>query len=74
MLYDFQAQERRIALKMADDEVDVVILLVSDTLRNRRVLREFRELIGAHFPLDTREVMACLRAGRLPEQSGIVIR
>jgi transcriptional regulator with XRE-family HTH domain len=72
-LYDFQAQTRRIMLKKADDGVEVVILLVADTHRNRRVLREFRELIRAEFPLDTREVLRALRAGRLPERSGIVI-
>jgi hypothetical protein len=74
VLYDFQAQVRRIMLKMGDDGVEVVILLVADTHRNRRVLREFRELIRVQFPLDTREVLAALRAGRVPERSGIVIR
>jgi transcriptional regulator with XRE-family HTH domain len=73
-LYDLQAQERRIALKMADDDAGVVILLVADTHRNRRVLREFRDLIAVRFPLDTRAVMAALRAGRLPERSGLVLR
>jgi hypothetical protein len=72
-LYDLQAQVRRIMLKKADDGVGVVILLVADTHRNRRVLREFRELIREQFPLDTRAVMAVLRAGRLPDSSGIVV-
>ena len=71
---DLQATERKIALKMADDQVDVVILLVADTPRNRRVLREFRELIATRFPLDTRAIMRQLRAGRLPERSGVVVR
>jgi transcriptional regulator with XRE-family HTH domain len=74
VLYDLQSQERRIALKMADDGVDRVILLVADTHRNRRVLREFREHLRARFPLETAAVMRELRAGRLPTQSGIVIR
>lgn len=73
MLYDLQATERKFALKMADDQVDLVILLVADTPRNRRVLREFRELIAARFPLDTRAVMRQLRAGRIPERSGVVV-
>lgn len=74
VLHDLQATERRIALKMADDEVDRVILLVADTRRNRGVLGEFRELIRARFPLDTHAVLRRLRAGSLPEQSGIVLR
>jgi hypothetical protein len=50
-----------------------VILLVADTRRNRRVLRGVGELIAARFPLDTREVLRQLRAGRIPDQSGIVL-
>ena len=73
VLYDIQAQERRLAQKMADDAVESVIWLVADTDRNRRVLREFRELLAARFPLDTRAVMRQLRAGRIPERSGIVV-
>lgn len=70
---DTQATDRRIAGKMRDDKVDTVILLVADTVHNRRVLRENRELLRARFPLDTREIMACLRAGTCPPASGIVI-
>jgi transcriptional regulator with XRE-family HTH domain len=73
VLYDLQAQVRRLTLKMDDDGADVVILLVAGTHRNRRVLREFRDLIRNQFPLDTRNIMASLRAGRLPDQSGVVV-
>jgi transcriptional regulator with XRE-family HTH domain len=73
-LHDLQSQVRKITRKQADDDVDVVILLVAETKRNRRVLGEFRELLRERFPLDTREVMACLKSGRLPPRSGIVIR
>jgi len=74
VLYDVQAQERRLALKMADDAVECVIWLVADTHGNRRVLREFRELLAARFPLDTREIMRHLRAGEIPDQGGVVLR
>jgi hypothetical protein len=74
VLYDVQAQERRLALKMADDAVECVIWLVADTHGNRRVLREFRELLAARFPLDTREIMRHLRAGELPDRGGVVLR
>lgn len=73
VLYDLQATERKIALKMADDQVDLVVLLVADTPRNRRVLREFRKLLAARFPLDTREIMRHLRAGEIPGRGGIVV-
>ncbi len=73
VLHDLQATDRRIALKMADDNVARVILLIADTRRNRKVLREFRELIDARYPLDKRGVMRELRNGRVPEQSGVVM-
>lgn len=73
VLYDLQAQERRLTLKMADAGVDLVILLVADTRHNRAVLREHRASLAARFPLDTRAVMRALRAGRLPAASGIVL-
>jgi transcriptional regulator with XRE-family HTH domain len=73
VISDVQALDRKIGLKMADDGVDVVILLVADTARNRTALAEARELLAARFPLRTREVMASLRAGRVPHASGIAI-
>jgi transcriptional regulator with XRE-family HTH domain len=73
VLTDVQALDRRIGLKMADDDVDRVILLVAATKRNRAVLREARELLRPRFPLDTREVLRAIRAGRCPPDSGIVV-
>lgn len=72
-LGDLQAVDRRIALKMADGQVDHVLLLVADTHRNRRVLREFRHLLVDRYPLDTRAIMIALRAGRCPGASGIAV-
>ena len=72
-LYDLQATDRRISLKMADDHVDVVVLLVADTQRNRSVLREFGALLENRYPIGTRGILGALQAGRLPERSGIVI-
>jgi hypothetical protein len=72
-LRDIQALERRIALKQRDGGVDVVILLVNDTAANRRVLAAHREALRARFPLDGRAILAALRAGRAPQDSGIVV-
>ncbi len=73
VLYDLQAQDRRIARKLEADGVARVILLAADTRRNRRVLREFRPLISQRYPLTTREVRAGLAVGRLPSASGCVV-
>ena len=72
-LRDIQALDRRCALKQRDARVEVLILLVSDTAHNRTVVAEHREALRASFPLDTRQVMASLRAGKTPEASGIVV-
>ena len=72
VISDSQALERRLSLKRRDGGVDHVILLIADTPRNRRALAAapaaFHDL-----PLRTRAVLAALRAGVNPGESGIVI-
>jgi transcriptional regulator with XRE-family HTH domain len=70
---DIQSLQRRLALKLRDGAVDVMVLVVADTAANRRILREHREELRELLPLDSREVLACLRAGRLPGANGIVV-
>ena len=72
-LRDLQAVDRRVARKLEDDGAERVILLVADTHRNRRVLREFGDLISARYRLDTRAILRQLRSGRLPSASGVCI-
>jgi transcriptional regulator with XRE-family HTH domain len=72
-LRDLQATDRRIARKMADTGVSRMILLVADTPRNRAVLRAYRELLRDRSPLDSRAILAAIRAGRCPDRSGILI-
>jgi len=49
-LYDLQTTDRKIALKLAHDDAERVILLVAATKHNRRVLREFRARIHRRDP------------------------
>jgi transcriptional regulator with XRE-family HTH domain len=72
-LRDIQALDRRCALKRRDGRADVLILLVSDTANNRRLLAEHRDALRESFPLDTRRVMRAVEAGQTPEASGIVV-
>jgi transcriptional regulator with XRE-family HTH domain len=72
-LSDIQALQRRIESKARASGVDRVVLLVAGTHHNRRVLRDHRETLRSTVPADTAEVMAALRAGRLPARSGIVV-
>ena len=72
-LADIQALERRLALKLRDGSVDVLILIVADTANNRAVLRAHREALRSLLPLDGRQILASLAQGRLPEANGLIV-
>ena len=71
-LHDVQAVQRRVAAKARDSNVQRVVVLVARTRPNESVLREHAEALASTFPAGTREVMAALRAGRLPPRDGLV--
>lgn len=72
-LRDAQAVERRLALKLRDGQVDILLLIIPDTVANRRFLALHREQLRGLLPLDSRQVLDAFRRGELPERSGIVI-
>jgi transcriptional regulator with XRE-family HTH domain len=73
-LADLQAVERRAMLKLRDDgKVQHVFLVIADTRWNRMALATGREALRGNFPLDTRETLASLGAGRCPGANGVVI-
>jgi transcriptional regulator with XRE-family HTH domain len=71
-LHDFQAQVRRIQLKMRDGQVDHVLLVVAATRANRRAVREAGSLLRDLFPIPARSTLAALREGRHPGGSALV--
>ena len=65
---------RRTNQKQRDDpRISRVVLVIADTARNRRALREALPLVRAEFPLGTHEVLAALGEGRAPPLNGIVL-
>jgi transcriptional regulator with XRE-family HTH domain len=72
-LRDIQAVQRRCEAKWRDSGVDRVVLVVAGTRGNRAIVREHRSALCSTFPADTAQVLASLRAGRLPERNGIVL-
>jgi hypothetical protein len=73
-LADLQAVERRTMLKIRDDaSVRHVFLVIADTRWNRMALASGQEALRGNFPLDTRESMASLSAGRCPGANGIIL-
>lgn len=68
---DVQALERRIRLKVRDDPVDGILLLLADTRTNRELLRSRFEILGLP-RLTIGLVLTALKSGRHPP-SGIVL-
>lgn len=74
MIWDLQALERRLMLKLRDDtRIQHVFLVVADTRRNRLALAAGREALLGNFPLETRAALASLSAGRCPGSSGVIV-
>ena len=72
-LADLQALERRLQLKIRDDPVGHVVLLVSETRSNRQAIRLLKDGLRETLPLDARDMLAALGTGRDPGASGIVV-
>jgi transcriptional regulator with XRE-family HTH domain len=72
VLDDLQALQRGVNLKKRDAGIDVMLLLVRGSSRNRAILRG-ADALRRDFPLQTRGILAALAAGRDPGGSGIVV-
>ncbi len=72
-LSDLQQLQRRVALKQRDSGVDRVVLLVASTHHNREAMTGAIATLRQSMPLDTRETLWALGAGRDPGANGLVI-
>jgi hypothetical protein len=72
-LRDFQAIDRRLALKTRDSGVDHAILLVASTRSNRGALRELGGAIRNNYPMSSADALAALKAGRSPNGNAIIL-
>lgn len=72
-LADLQAQVRAVQLKARDIGATRLIIVVTGTHANRRVLAAARATLVAGFDLDSRRVLADLAAGRDPGRDGILM-
>jgi transcriptional regulator with XRE-family HTH domain len=70
-LGDAQAVERKAFAKARDLGADRVILLLSDTPHNRRIVSEV-DVLRERFPVQPRVAMAAIREGRDPGGDAIV--
>lgn len=72
-LIDGQEQTRRCLLKQSASGVDCLLLVLSDTRRNRAAVRDAAPTLDPAFPLRGRALLADLVAGRTPEANGLVL-
>lgn len=70
---DFQAQSRRLALKMRDGGVDHVLMVVADTRANRSAIAAAQNAVTELFPITARRVLAALAAAVHPGGSALVL-
>lgn len=56
-----------------DPRVARVVLVLADTVRNRRALADAAATIRADYPLDSRSVLWALAAGKVPALNGVVV-
>ena len=72
-LGDIQAQIRSARNKARDIGATRLVLVVAGTHANRRALDEARSALHGAWDLDSRRVMAALRAGRQPANDALVL-
>lgn len=72
-LRDVQALLRRLALKRRDGNVDRLLLVVNDTVHNRRTLAEVSAVLLDAFPGTPRHAFRALRLGRLPPADTMLV-
>lgn len=70
---DIQALERKLGAKLRDGGVDVLLLVLSDTLHHRSLVAEQGHVLRPLLPLDNAQVRRALRLGSLPAASGVVL-
>lgn len=72
-LGDMQAMTRRHNLKLRDDPVDHFLLAIADTKHNRRILRDFGDLLPGLPRLRTASVLKLLESGLHPATGLILV-
>jgi transcriptional regulator with XRE-family HTH domain len=70
---DMQALVRRIHLRERDGGVDEIVLLLSDSATNRRLVDPLRLALGERYATPARQVLKALRSGTLLSGSGVLL-
>jgi transcriptional regulator with XRE-family HTH domain len=71
-LHDLQAQVRPILRKQRDAGVTSLVMVVKDTIENRRLYQEAGGALDDLFPLRPRDLLTALRSRRDPGANGVL--
>jgi transcriptional regulator with XRE-family HTH domain len=70
---DVQALVRRMRVRLYEGDVDRMLLVLSDSAINRRLVGELREALGGDFATPPRTILRALRAGEPIPGSGLLL-
>jgi transcriptional regulator with XRE-family HTH domain len=70
---DIQALTRRTRLRERDGMVDAILIVLSDSANNRRLVDELRKSLGPAYSTSPRRTLAALRSGQRLVGSGVVL-
>lgn len=70
---DVQWLVRRIRQRERDGRVDAILIVLSDSAINRRLVAELREALGEPYATSPRAILAALRVGRPLSGPGVVL-
>ena len=70
---DIQALTRRTRGRERDGEVDAILIVLSDSATNRRLVDELRTSLGPAYATTPRAIFSALRSGQRLVRSGVVL-
>jgi hypothetical protein len=70
---DIQALTRRTRLRERDGGVDEILIVLSDSAHNRRLVDDLRQSLGAAYATSPRAILRALRSGERLVGSGVVL-
>jgi hypothetical protein len=70
---DVQHLVRRMRERQRDGGADVIVLVLSDSAVNRRLIAELLEVLGPDFATSPRALLSALRSGRSLPGSGVIL-
>ncbi|HWH24743.1 MAG TPA: helix-turn-helix transcriptional regulator [Candidatus Limnocylindria bacterium] len=72
-IHDIQALTRRTHLRERDGNADVILIVLSDSATNRRLVNELRQALGERYATPPRQMLAALRRGERLPGSGVML-